>query len=125
MTDANSESGQEPTEIAETYKTPVGFNLVFNFNDTGAGYTSDTELFGSLELFWDSAEFDVGSPPNQFNDFARISEPIIGASYNFQVGLLSNRATYFELVGYQVSLIQAKPTRDQGNNAVQNIQNNF
>lgn len=101
----NDESGQTSTEIIGTYRLPVGFTVAFNYNDTGDGYVSDSDIYGSQELFWDDAFFGLGSPSNQFNKYARISESLIGASYNFQVGLFVNRATYFDLVGYQVDIV--------------------
>jgi len=117
LNDVNTNSGQDPAALIENYKTPVGFNLVFNYNDTGLGYTSDADIYGDLDLFWDNASFDLPQPATQFNQYARIATPIIGASYNFQVGLLATKATYFELVGYQVNLVPAGRTSNAPNNA--------
>lgn len=115
--DVNTKSNQKEADLIENYKTPVGFNLVFNYNDTGLGYTSDADIYGDLDLFWDNASFDLPQPATQFNQHARIATPIIGASYNFQVGLLATKATYFELVGYQVNLVPAGRTSNAPNNA--------
>ena len=121
VTDVNDFSEQDPTSIAEAYKTPVGFNLVFNYNDTDSGYVSSSDIYGTLDLFWDVGQFDIGSPINQFNKYSRISEPIIGASYNFQVGLINSRAAYFEQVGYQVTLLQQGVTSNRARNAPNNF----
>jgi len=115
--DVNTTSGQDSSTIVGSYVTSVGFNVAFLYNDTRTGFVSDTDLYGSFDLFWDENFFDIDTPASQFNDYARIVEPIIGAVYDFQVGLLRNRATYFEQVGYQVSLRTHGRTGSQSTNS--------
>jgi hypothetical protein len=112
--DVNQNSNQDSSEIVDKYINPVGFNIAFFYNDNNTGFTSDNDTYGSFDLFWDTSYFDIDTPESQFKEYSRIAEPIIGATYDFQAIILRKRVTTFELVGYQITLINTGRTSNIG-----------
>lgn len=94
-------------DLLGTRKKKVNTDLVFLFNDTQNGYFT-TEIFNSSELTWDEAFLGVGVPAAAYQPYIRISVPIVGTGYSFQVVHYCYSPNTIQLSGYQLKAIVKK-----------------
>lgn len=104
--DVNAEASQVESELTDRYKVPVGLKLGILYNDTRTG-GYESEVYGSDELLWDVASFDTISDTfrNQENEIVRITIPLFGVGYSFQVINYNMSLDRFQLIGFHVLTI--------------------
>lgn len=103
---------QNPVQFVGNPKNVAQFDFALTFSDENSGYY-DNECYQSIDLAWDFSSLDIGGPSTQAKDFSRISLPVIGAGYNFQVWNYNFGIEGFRLVGYE---IRTKAKRGRGIN---------
>lgn len=94
-------------DLLGTRKKKINTDLVFLFSDTQSGYIT-TEVFNSSELTWDEAFLGVGTPAAEYQPYIRISVPIVGGGYSFQVVHYCYSPNTIQLSGYQLKAIVKK-----------------
>lgn len=104
--DVNAGASQDESELTDRYKVPVGLKLGILYNDTRTG-GYESEVYGSDELLWDVSSFDTISDTfrNQENEIVRITIPLFGVGYSFQVINYNMSLDRFQLIGFHVLTI--------------------